>query len=84
MLVHSVKTVLTPEARYKGLHKHEYMAKEIKRYNAQRSRDDDLTYATSSPEVSSESSAHDPVQSANIGHGLEPHLPDFDETRQGQ
>ena len=48
--------VFSPETCDKRLHKHESMAKEIKRNNTPSNRDDDLTYATPSPEDSSESS----------------------------
>jgi len=64
-----VKTDLSPETRDERLHMDEYTEKEIKRSNESSNHDDDLTYVTSSPETSNESSEneHTTVQTSVIG-----------------
>jgi len=84
-LVYSVTTDLSSEHCGNRLHKHEYTVKEIKRNTTPSNHDDDLTYATSSPEASDESceNEHSKVQrlGVTIGHWLEPSSRYFDVIR---
>ena len=64
-----VETDLSPETRDERPNMDEYTEKEIKRNNESINRDDHLTYVTSSPETSSESSENEntKVQTSVIG-----------------